>query len=220
MASSNVRLGPPKIILADDHPVSAIGTEAVIHNRGIGTVVGRATDSDSLVRLLHSVSCDVLVTDFSMPGQRCGGGMELITFVQRHFSHIPVVVLTMMHIPGILEAIWRSGVAGLVGKDSGVTDLALSVQAALFGERYMAQSVRERIGLDGLIRVDRSVALSPRESEVLRLLASGLTVVEIAEQQNRSFKTISRQKMTGMAKLGVSNDAELFHYLSACGALH
>ncbi|WP_176091326.1 response regulator [Burkholderia ambifaria] len=220
MAASDTRCEPPRIILADDHPVFAIGAEALITQGGMGRVVGKATDSDGLVHLLQSTPCDVVVTDFSMPGQKYGDGLRLLTFVLRHFSHVPVIVLTMMDSPGILGAIWRSGVAGLVGKDGGVSQLGAAIRAAVCGQRYLAQSVRDRIGLEGLLEKGRQPELSPREAEVLRLLASGLTVIEIAERQQRSLKTISRQKMSGMSKLGVSSDAELFRYLSASGQLH
>jgi two-component system capsular synthesis response regulator RcsB len=218
MGASDERRGPPRIILADDHPLFALGAQALIANSQMGEVVGTAADADDLVRLLTTVSCDVLITDFAMPGNKYQDGMWLLKFILRHFANVPVIVLTMMDSPGILGTIWRGGVSGLVGKDGSAVELGAAIRAAVCGQRYLAQSVRERIGLDGLLGSNRRTVLSPREAEVLRLLASGLSVVEIAERQQRSIKTISRQKMSGMSKLGVSSDADLFRYLNACGS--
>jgi two-component system capsular synthesis response regulator RcsB len=202
------------IILADDHPLFALGTQALIEQSGIGMVIHQASDSTSLVELLRTASCDVLVTDFVMPGDRYGDGLRLLGYLQRTFPRLPIIVLTMANNPGVLSAIWQLGVAALLSKGGVASELPVAIQAAASDRRYLSATIRFGVDANGRGRKVAEVRLSAREAEVLRLFASGLRADDIAHRLQRSPKTVSRQKRSGMAKLGVSTDSELFDFLN------
>ncbi|MEQ4574093.1 MAG: response regulator transcription factor [Gammaproteobacteria bacterium] len=208
-----------RIIIADDHPVVRIGARAVIENSGVGDVVAEASSTDELMECLASHPCDVLVTDFAMPGGRQADGIALMELIRRRHPRLPVLMLSMANNLGLLRMVASAGVLGLVDKGSSMDELPVAIQTVHRGAPYISRGLKERVAEIGAEDVKGSPArpLSPRETEVLRLLASGLTVREIADQLHRSITTISRQKGDAMRKLGLKNDAELFHYLRTNG---
>ncbi|MEG2803813.1 response regulator transcription factor [Stenotrophomonas sp.] len=203
-----------RIIIADDHPVVRIGTKAVIESSGVGTVVAEASSADELLAALAQHPCDVLVTDYSMPGSQQADGFTMIGMIRRRFPDLPVLMLSVSNNLAILRMVVSTGVLGLVDKTSSMEELPLAIQTVQRGLPYVSRTLKERIDAIGTRNVEASTKpLSPREVEVLRLLGSGQTVKEIAVQLHKSVSTISRQKGDAMLKLGLKGDAELFDYL-------
>jgi two-component system capsular synthesis response regulator RcsB len=205
-----------RAVLADDHPLFLAGVEAVLQKHRLAHVVARADCSDALIGALETTCCDLVITDFSMPGGRHGDGLRLLGYLARHFPGVPVIVLTMHMNPGILGAIARQRIAGLIGKASVDGELAMAVRAAVQGRVHLSESVKTAIGLDNLMRIESlgsPGSLSPREAEILRLFAAGLSGDQIAARLQRSKKTVSGHKRSGMRKLGVITDADFFLYL-------
>jgi two-component system capsular synthesis response regulator RcsB len=204
-----------RIIIADDHPVVRIGTKAVIESSGVGVVVAEASSADELMAALTSQPCDVLVTDYSMPGSQQADGFTMIGIIRRRFPDLPVLMLSVSNNLAILRMVAATGVLGLVDKTSSMEELPLAIQTVQRGLPYVSRTLKERIDAIGTNTVDDvgTKPLSPREIEVLRLLGSGQTVKEIALQLHKSVSTISRQKGDAMLKLGLKGDAELFDYL-------
>jgi two-component system, NarL family, captular synthesis response regulator RcsB len=207
-----------RIILADDHPVVLIGARAVISESGVGEVVAEAGTTDELMQMLTTTPCDVLVTDYSMPGSVAPDGFTMIQAIRRKYPNLPILMLSVASNLGILRMVANAGVLGLVDKTSSMKELPLAIQTIHRGVPYISRSLRDKIDENGTSAIEpASRNLSPREHEVLRLLAAGLSVSEIARSLNRSLTTISRQKGDAMRKLGLSNDAELFQFLSSDG---
>jgi len=204
-----------RIIIADDHPVVRIGTKAVIESSGVGQVVAEASTVAELMSALSDHPCDVLVTDYSMPGGQQADGFAMIAMIRRRFPDMPVLMLSVSNNLAILRMVVATGVLGLVDKTSSMDELPLAIQTVQRGMPYVSQSLKERIDAIGTNSVEEGEArpLSPREVEVLRLLGSGMTVKEIAIHLHKSVSTISRQKGDAMLKLGLEGDAELFDYL-------
>ncbi|WP_303637481.1 MULTISPECIES: response regulator transcription factor [Stenotrophomonas] len=204
-----------RIIIADDHPVVRIGTRAVIESSGVGRVVGEADNAQALMALLKSQPCDLLVTDYSMPGSVQADGFAMIGMIRRHHPDLPVLMLSVSNNLAILRMVLDSGVLGLVDKSSSMDELPQAIQAVYRGQSYISRSLRERVEQAGSWRMREGDGkpLSPREVEVLRLLGTGMTVKEISLQLHKSVSTISRQKGDAMLKLGLKGDAELFDYL-------
>jgi len=201
-----------RIIIADDHPVVRIGTRAVIESSGVGKVVGEADNAQALMTLLTTQPCDLLVTDYSMPGSPQADGFAMIGMIRRRHPDLPVLMLSVSNNLAILRMVLDSGVLGLVDKSSSMDELP---QAVYRGQSYISRSLRERVEEAGSWRMREGDGkpLSPREVEVLRLLGTGMTVKEISLQLHKSVSTISRQKGDAMLKLGLKGDAELFDYL-------
>lgn len=203
-----------RIILADDHPVVRIGARALIENSGVGEVIAEANNPDELLQALEDQLCDVLVTDFAMPGGQQPDGFAMLGVIRRKYPDLPILMLSMASNLGILRMAVSTGVLGLIDKASSLDELPQALQTVHRRAPYVSRGLKERIAELGSETVTGGAKQpSPREGEVLRLLSSGLSVTEIAAQLNRSITTISRQKGDAMRKLGISNDAELFEFL-------
>jgi two-component system, NarL family, captular synthesis response regulator RcsB len=119
-----------------------------------------------------------------------------------------------------VRAVAAAGVLGIIEKGASLEELPIAIQAVTKGRTYFSKELRQRIEeADGQGHGFGQAKLSPRESEVLRLLASGKSVGEVAELLSWSISTISRQKTDAMRKLGITSDADLFHYARDHGLL-
>lgn len=175
-------------------------------------VVAEAASPDELLRTLASTECDLLVTDFNMPGEQADG-LNLMQLLGRRWPDLPVIVLTQLGNPGTLGNIARlPNVLGVVSKTDAVKELNLAVNAAMAKREFASSSVKRQLEQSRSDNADATTALSRREAEVMRLFASGNTVSEIARQLNRSVKTVSSQKVEAMRKLGVKSDLEFYSY--------
>lgn len=206
-----------RIIIADDHPVVRIGARSVIESSGAGEVVAEASSSQQLLSQLSNHTCDVLVTDYSMPESTAPDGFAMISMIRRHHPQLPILMLSVSSNLAILRMVRDAGVLGLVDKSSSMDELPVAIRTVHRGLPYVSQSLRERVEATGSTAItgDQDKPLSPRELEVLRLLSKGMTVKDIASMLNRSASTISRQKGDAMMKLALETDAELYDYLRA-----
>jgi two-component system capsular synthesis response regulator RcsB len=206
-----------RVAVADDHPTMLAGMEYLLSSMPDVAVVGLVADSTGLVELLGSKGCDVVVTDFSMPGGRYGDGISLIGFLRRRFPTLRLVVLTGLENPTVLQSILAVGVEALVGKLDEPEHTQEAIRAAFERRPYKSPGIQRIV--EGIPSPGVDGSLSKRETEVVRLLAEGLTVSEIGERVGRSRKTISAQKVAAMKKLGLQGDAELFRYALANGLI-
>lgn len=200
-----------KILLADDHPVVMLGTGNVLASKGEHQVVGYASNVSELMEKAKLCSPDLIVTDYSMPGDaRYGDGLALIRNLRRDFPDVVVIIYTMIRSPVIVSALYEAGARGVVFKSSDESELLRAVEVTSSGGVYYAEhrhNLAERfLSKDVGTRVD---SLSPRELEIVRYFLSGLSVGDIAAVMNRSVKTVSTHKISAMRKLGVSTDHEL-----------
>lgn len=204
---------PLNIVVADDHPVLLAGMEHLLQAEPDLAIAGLVRDSTELVDLLSRTPVDVAVCDFSMPNGRYGDGATLLRFLQRRFPALHLVVLTGMESPMVLRSIQRAGVSCIVSKSDPLEQLVPAVHAASRRQAFIsAEIARLIVEDDPHDDVQEVEALSKRESEVLRMFAEGLSVMQIAERVGRSRKTISTQKIAAMRKLGLQRDAEIFEY--------
>ncbi|MBI6852241.1 response regulator transcription factor [Pseudomonas lijiangensis] len=211
---------PLRIILADDHPIFLIGLRVVIEQENTAHVVAQACTPNELLLMLKNHECDVLVTDFMMPAERQNDGLRLLQRIHRDFPQLPVIVVTTLSNPGLFQAMLALNVKGLLSKASVASELPAAIRSIRRQEVFMADSVHRVLleaGDHGTDRPKPLEQLSPRELEVIRLLAAGNTVGEIATQLNRSKQTVSAQKVSAMRKLGLGNEAALFIYLQEHG---
>jgi two-component system, NarL family, captular synthesis response regulator RcsB len=210
-----------RIVLADDHPFVLLGIRATFSMGENLEVVGEAASAAELLRLLVSTPCDVLVTDFAMPeqGLRAEDGLRLIKRLRRDWPTISIVVLTSMSNVAILRSILAAGAMSLLNKVESMDELATAVKFAGVGRRYLSSSIVAALAVAGAETdaLGEGPRLSPREIEVVRLFASGLSITEIARFMKRDVRTISRQKRDAMGKLGVQNDPGLFAFARAHG---
>lgn len=213
---------PLRIILADDHPVVLMGAETALRASGESafSIVALAANADELIGHLECTPCDLVISDYSMPYGRFPDGLVLMGYLQRHFSHIPLIVMTMLRNPSLLQALLNTGVSGLFDKRSPMGELKQAVQTVIKGRRHLCPAFAGILEARNLPAKDTdapSVSLSERELEVVRLFVQGLSGRQIAAQLNRSEKTISRQKRTAMDKLGLGHDGGLVEFARVSG---
>lgn len=210
-----------KIIVADDHPVVLAGVRAILDAVPQLHVAAAAHSVNEIYARLADTACDVLVTDYSMPETGEADGLALIAEVRRRYPLMPIVVLTMMGNPGMIQILLAHGVLALVDKGSSMDELPTAILSASRRRRFISGTFRNKLALLHHPGIDASnpPRLSPRETEVVRMLALGATPYEVAERLGSGTKTVSKQKKDAMRKLGVSTDAALFEYVRAQGWL-
>lgn len=199
-----------KVLIADDHPLFLLGLKAAIENIQGFHVIGEAQNVDELYSALEATLPDVVVTDFSMPGTDNADGLRLITTVRHKYPEIPIIVVTILSNEGLIEALYRLGVTRVINKRSLSTELSRALGNVDSNFRMVKSASRHR-------KTDAGNSLTPKEFDVLRMLAEGLSATEIAGKLNRSKQTISSQKISAMKKLGVTTDGELFEYILRIG---
>lgn len=206
-----------RVVIADDHSVVRLGLRMLIDSGGRCVIVGEAEGTDSLMSLLSTTPCDLLITDFSMPGGQQADGLKLLSTVRRLYPAMPVILVTMYANVATLRAALAQGVMAIVAKRAASGELAKAVNAVGEGRGYISESLRTALhGTDAGNQTLVS-SLSAKEHEVVRMLASGMTVSEIACHFKRSVSTISKQKTMAMHRLGISTDVDLFSYARDSG---
>ncbi|CAB3798199.1 Transcriptional regulatory protein RcsB [Paraburkholderia ultramafica] len=208
-----------RVVLADDHPAIISGVEHELLLDSTIQLVGAAKNSTELIALLATKACDVLVSDYAMPAGEYGDGIALFSLIQRRYPTVKLVVLTMLDNPAVLRAIVLQGIKCIVSKSDALTHIVPATHTAFIGGKYYSPRVEEIVQSIDWNRRGRGSTdvLSQRESEVVRLFASGLTVNEIAERLCRSKKTISSQKSKAMEKLGIEREVDLLRYAMETG---
>ena len=206
-----------RVIIADDHPVVRIGLRMLVNLNADCEVLGEADGPDSLLDLLATTPCDLLVTDFSMPGNSHADGLKMLSQVRRTYPKMQIILVTMFANVMTLRATFAQGVQGIVAKDASAQELPMAIKSVAEGRRFVSRSLRTTLLQVDARNQSNLPVLSAKEYEVVRMLASGMTVSEIANRFKRSVSTISKQKNMAMQRLGIANDVGLFAYARESG---
>ena len=198
------------LVLADDHAVVRSGLRLLLDQAGGLRVVAEAGDAESALRKVLGHKPAVLVLDLNMPGEP--SSMDAIAKVAEISPGTRVVVLTMQDDPAFARRALRAGAAGYVLKEAADSELVEAVRRAAVGETYL----NPRLGAALATAAPEAPAarddLSPREIDVLRLIALGHTNAEIAAQLYLSVRTVESHRAHITQKLSLSTRAELVRY--------
>lgn len=207
-----------RIIVADDHPMVLLGVEDLLHSRrGLFQVVGKARGGKELMQLLRDRTCDLVITDFTMPGEHPDeDGLAMLANIHKQWPLLPILVLTMVRDPALIVGMFTAGALGVLDKSTSSQDLMNAIATVMNGQRYRGY-VCTWGGGDDEVKGLGAVVLSTREAEVVRLWAQGMTVSEIARMTGRRVTTISRQRRTAMERLGLDTDRQLLDYARDSG---
>ncbi|NVZ68974.1 response regulator transcription factor [Pseudomonas costantinii] len=201
-----------RVIIADDHPIVRVGQRVVIEASGTCKVVGEANGPDQLLALVASTPCDVIVTDFAMPGDQQADGYSLLGLLHRQYPMLPVILVTMFANVATLRAAFSHGARAIVAKSASARELPQALKTVMLGKPFVSECLRLQLDMASVAQPTETPQLSGKEREVVRMLASGMTVSQIAARVNRSISTISKQKSTAMNRLCISTDVDLFVY--------
>jgi DNA-binding NarL/FixJ family response regulator len=200
-----------RIIVADDHTLFRVGLRQMLHSFAGIEVVKEATNATEALAAARGDGADLILMDLTMPG---AVGTSLIEQVRKARPELPILVLSMHDEPGTVRRALQAGASGYITKGSSPETLFTAVSRVGAGERFIDPAIAEALALDQTARGgdDPHRGLSPREWEVLRLIAQGVTLNQIAEQLHLSPKTVTTHKAHLMEKLGIGNNAELIRY--------
>jgi two-component system response regulator NreC len=199
---------PITIVLADDHAAMRDSLRTLLDGEADIDVVAETDSLQSAMGHLRSRRPDVLVLDLGMAN--VSSGIEALGRMHREARDTSIVVLTMNDDPAFARRALDNGAVGLVLKDMADSDLPSAVRDASRNRRYVSPSIAAK--LDGGRRSAQADKLTPREREVLRLIALGHTSVEIAQKLGLSPRTIETHRARIHRKLGLDTRAELVSY--------
>ncbi len=200
-----------RVLIADDHAVVRRGLREILSEAPDIVVAGEAASAPEVARLLASERFDVAVLDVNMPGT---SGMELIGEVHRTYPALRILVLTMYPEEQFGVHVLKAGAAGFLNKESAPEKLVEAVRKVGTGGRWISPELAETLasviagGKDGPLHQ----RLTGRELDVMRLLASGKTVSDVAKALSLSVKTVSTHRTRILAKMNMKTNAELTHY--------
>lgn len=202
-----------RILLADDHRLMRHGLRSLIQGEPDMEVIGEAENGRSAVRLAEELAPDVIVMDVAMPDLN---GIEATRQVKDRTPAIEVLALSMHSDGPFVVRMLEAGAAGYLLKDTAFEQLATAIREVSEGRKYLCPEVTGPIVEDYLRRLSEpevaATPLSPREREVLQLLAEGMISKQIASELNISVKTIETHRSRLMKKLGIRSVAELTKY--------
>ena len=199
-----------KIIIADDHELVRRGLEQIIGNERDWTVTAVGS-ADELVRALRGDSFDVIVLDISLADR---SGIELLPSLRAEFPRTPVLILSVYDEAQYAIRCLRAGAWGYVQKDRSAEQIIEAISRVGAGRRYISDEIAEQLAAEASEgRSERAHdRLSDREFEVVRRLALGQTVTEIAQGMNVSVKTVSTFRVRALEKLRLRTNADIVRY--------
>lgn len=198
--------GPVRVLLVDDHRLVRQGVRRLLEGDGDIHVVAEAADGEELLELAEGISADVAVVDIAMPRLN---GLDALPQLRRRAPGLRVVMLSMYSTAEYVRHALREGALGYVLKSASPTVLLNAVRAVARGELFLCPAVIQFM-IDGYSRAaDGAGCLTPRQRDVLQLIAAGETSKAIAERLNLSVKTVETHRAEISRRLGVKGVAEV-----------
>jgi DNA-binding NarL/FixJ family response regulator len=198
-----------RVVLVEDHLLVRAGLRHLLEARGPIRVVGEAGTCREVLEVLARTEAEVVVLDISLPD---GTGIELCRRVKERYPHLKLLALSMHEDLEYVRGFLQAGGQGYVSKAAVDHELLDAVTALARGERYLNPSLAMRLAMEMVREEPAEEPLSPREEEVLRLLAQGLSHKEVAERLAISEKTVATYRERGMGKLGLTSRSDLLRY--------
>jgi DNA-binding NarL/FixJ family response regulator len=199
------------VLIADDHAILRRGLKEILTGEIAGAVFEEAGNAQDVLAKVQSCAFDIVILDITMPGR---SGLDLLRDLHRLHPELPVLVLSMHPENQYAKRVLKAGAAGYMNKETAPQELVKAVRKALAGGRYVSAALAEKLAADLSENAARlpHERLSDREFEVLRMIASGRTSSQIAEELHLSVTTVSTYRARILEKMGMTNNAELMRY--------
>jgi DNA-binding NarL/FixJ family response regulator len=200
-----------KVLVADDHVVVRRGLRQILAETPDIIVAGEAETTDEVMRLILGETWTAVVLDIKLRG---GSGLELLGWIRRERPQLPVLILTVYPEDQYAVRAIKAGAAGFLTKESAPEKLIEAVRKVAGGGRYVSPELAEALAslFAGETAGLPHERLSDREFEVMKMLASGKTVSEVALELSLSVKTVSTHRTRILRKMNMRTNAELTQY--------
>jgi two-component system, NarL family, invasion response regulator UvrY len=200
-----------RILIADDHAIVRKGLIQILLEEYPTAEIGEVEDAEQLIKRAVTEEWDVVICDLSMPGR---SGLDALHQLKQVSPKLPVLIMSMHPEDQYALRVLKAGASGYLGKDTIHDDLIRAIQTARLGKKFITPSIAEKLAEAFNTDTDQVLheTLSDREFDVLKLLASGKSVSEIAEQLLLSVTTVSTYRSRIMKKMNMHSNAELTRY--------
>ena len=198
-----------RCVVADDHTLLRLGVRRLLEEAPDFTVVGEGSDASEALKLVLQYRPDLLLLDISMPGM---SSFEAARLIEEHCAGTRIVYLTMHEDQEYMLQALRSGASGYLLKDTPAANLLQSLREIHRGGRQLSPRLQNKLPADrnsNITLKGEKTTLTPREREVMKLLAEGCSVREAASRLGVSIKTVEAHKFNLMRKLDIHNKAQL-----------
>lgn len=205
------------MLVADDHPVVRKGLQSCLSRAGRLRLVGEAADGDEALRKARELQPDVVLMDISMPGMN---GLMVTEMLRKELPQVKVLVVSVQRNKDAIFRVIQAGAHGYVSKEAPSEEVIQAIESVHGGEPYFSEEIAraalyEFINSGG--RKEPFAQLTPREREVLVLIAEGQSNKEIADQLNIGVRTIETHRERIMRRLNIHSVAGLTKYAIANG---
>ncbi len=200
-----------RVLIADDHAVFRRGLRETLRDAFPKATFGEAKTAQETLECVRHHDWEIVILDISMPGK---SGLEILDDLKRLRPKLPTLLLSMYPEEQFARRALKAGAAGYLTKESVPEELKAAVQRVLKGRRYVSATLAEHLAYDLREGADKPIhdLLSDREFQVLRMIASGKTVKQIADEIALSVKTVSTYRTRILEKTGMKTTAELIRY--------
>jgi len=200
-----------RILIADDHTVVRKGLRQILLDEFPTAQIEEVADAEELIKKVMTARWDVVVSDLSMPGR---SGLDALQQIKLSYPDLPVLILSIHPEEQYALRALKSGASGYLSKDTAPDELVKAVQKVLLGKKYISQAIAEKLAntfsSDAVLHPHES--LSDREFDVMKLLANGKSVSEIAEMLSLSVTTVSTYRARVMVKMDLKSNSDLTKY--------
>jgi DNA-binding NarL/FixJ family response regulator len=200
-----------KILIADDHSVVRKGLRQILHEGFPNAEIAEVADAEEMISEVIDKSWDVVISDLAMPKR---SGLDALPQIKQINPTLPVLILSIHPEEQYAVRVLKAGASGYLSKDAAPDELVNAVKQVILGKKYINASVAEKIAASFSNRESKlpHETLSDREFSVLKLLASGKSITEIAESFLLSTTTVSTYRARILNKLNLKNNAEMILY--------
>jgi DNA-binding NarL/FixJ family response regulator len=200
-----------RILIADDHTVVRKGLRQILLDEFPAAVIKEVADAEELIMKVSTEKWDVVVSDLSMPGR---SGLDALQQIKISFPDLPVLILSIHPEEQYALRALKAGASGYLSKDTAPDELVKAVQKVLLGKKYISQSIAEKLANTFSADADLKPheKLSDREFDVMKLLANGKSVSDIAEMLSLSVTTVSTYRARVMSKMDLKSNSDLTRY--------
>jgi len=201
-----------KILIADDHLVVRKGLIQIIKEDFTDAKIEESSDGKEALHFLRTQEYNIAILDITMPLM---SGLDVTKTAMAESIKTPILILTSHPEGQYALRVLRAGASGFIGKETAAEELTLAIRKIISGRKYITGSLAEKLADELLNERKKAIheTLSDREFEVMKLIADGKIVSEIAEILHLNVTTISTYRARILEKTGLKNNAELMHYV-------